>query len=61
MSNHSHFPVHYRRVNYVVIPVEALPIPFNITDVGRAFLAQLAAMESPEAQDSASQQSSGLH
>lgn len=48
-----------RSVDYVVIPVESLPIPYSITDVGRAFLAQCAAMELAAAADSASPPNSG--
>lgn len=35
-------------MDYLVVPVEALPIPYSMTDVGRAFLAQLRAMELAE-------------
>lgn len=38
------------------VPADALPIPFSVTDVGRQYLAQLSATESPSEQENAARQ-----
>lgn len=61
MSNRSNFIAHPRNFDYIVIPVEALPIPFNITEVGRAYVARLRAMEAQVERESVSLRNSELH